>query len=98
MGACIPTGTASSVLYATDDNINVKLTQFTNTNCNGATTGSDIIVTTTAQTITGSGGNTNNVQRQICVAQTGTAANTWISSYYITLNAPVLAGTVQTTM
>ena len=99
VGACIPTGTGSSVLYATDDNINVKLTQFpASVNCNGATPNSDIIVTTTAQTITGTGGNTGIVQRQICVPQTGAATGTFVSSYYITANAPVLAGTVMTTM
>ena len=105
VGACIPTGTGSSVLYSTTNNIDVILTQFTaSLNCNGATTTplTDFIVGTTItntnpQSITTTGGNTGTVQRQICVAQTGNNAGTFVSSYYITANPPVLAGTVLTT-
>ena len=99
MGACIPTSTSSSVLYSTSDNINVIISQYTTTATCSGTALADVTVITTAQSITtaGTGGSTGTVVRQTCAAQAGTPTTSWVSSYYITGTAPVLAGSVKTT-
>ena len=98
VGACIPTSSTSSVLYSTNDNTKVVLSQFSTNTCSGTQVTTDVTVDTTATTaqIITSGGVTGTVLRQTCVLQTGTSS-TYISSYYITATAPVLAGSVMTT-